>query len=64
MSTKSTIESNPPQIKGKVKELPLIDTTLTKSGFSADAKAVGDALENHLTLIRELQEEIKTLKGE
>lgn len=58
------IENKVPQIKGKITEIPLPDKTLTKSGFSADAKVVGDALENHMTLIEKLQAEIKALKGE
>lgn len=32
-------------LMGKVKEIPSVDPTLTKSGFAADAKVVGDKLE-------------------
>lgn len=31
-------------LMGKVKEIPTVDATLTKSGFAADAKVVGDKL--------------------
>ena len=32
-------------LMGKVKEIPSVDTTLTKSGFAADAKVVGEKLD-------------------
>lgn len=64
MDTKGTLTNVNPEIRGKVKVLPFVDATLEKGGYSADAKAVGDALKNHMKLIRELQEEIKALKGE
>lgn len=40
----ATVENNTTlnQIEGKVLSIPMIDSTLTKSGRSADAKAVGD----------------------
>lgn len=31
-------------LKGKIAAIPVVDKTLTKSGYSADAKATGDAL--------------------
>ena len=63
MDTKGNVNSKP-QLQGSVSTLPKIDATLTKGGYSADAKAVGEALKNHMKLIRELQEEIEALKGE
>ena len=63
MDTKGNVNSKP-QLQGSVSTLPKIDATLTKGGYSADAKVVGDALKNHMELIRGLQEEIKALKGE
>ena len=44
MDTTGSAEYTVPVIKGKVHEMPIIDATLSKSGYSADAKAVGDAL--------------------
>ena len=35
-----------PTLRGKIKAVPRIDGTLTKEGWCADAKAVGDALRN------------------
>lgn len=35
-----------PTLHGKIKKIPRIDDTLTKAGFCADAKAVGDILRN------------------
>lgn len=64
MDTKGTLKNDIPQIVGKVRDLPTIDTTLTKGGYSADAKVVGDTFKNHMKWIRELQEEVKALKGE
>lgn len=64
MNTKGILKNDNPEIRGKVRALPLVDVTLEKGGYSADAKAVGDALKNHMKLIRELQEEVKALKGE
>lgn len=64
MDTKGTLKNNNPEIRGKAFTLPLVDATLEKGGYSADAKAVGDALKNHMKLIRELQEEVEALKGE
>lgn len=34
-----------PAVLGKITQIPLVDTTLTKSGYSADAKVVGDRLD-------------------
>ena len=34
-------------IKGNVSQLPVVDSTLTRSGYSADAKATGDAIEEN-----------------
>lgn len=64
MDTKGIVSNDNPQITGKVIPLPITDATLTKGGYSADAKAVGDALKNHMKLIMELQKEVKALKGE
>ena len=41
-------------IKGNVSQLPVVDSTLTRSGYSADAKATGDAIaENKQRIERE-----------
>lgn len=56
MDTKGTVEKSNPVIQGKIRDLPIIDTTLTKGGYCADAKAVGEALSNHMELINELRE--------
>lgn len=32
-------------VRGKLRDVPYLDNTLTKEGYSADAKAVGDALD-------------------
>lgn len=32
------------KVKGKLRMIPKLDDTLTKKGYSADAKATGDAL--------------------
>ena len=36
-----------PNLCGKIKEVPRTDTTLSKEGFSADAKVVGDKFAEH-----------------
>ena len=36
-----------PSLFGSIKEIPQVDTTLTKEGRSADAKVVGDILADH-----------------
>jgi hypothetical protein len=36
-----------PNLSGSIKEIPQVDTTLTKEGRSADAKVVGDILADH-----------------
>lgn len=67
MDTKGTVEIKAPVITGKIKDFPIIDHTLTKDGYCADAKVVGDALSNHMQLINELRtelNELNELKGE
>lgn len=63
METTGNVNSSRSQLQGEVAKLPKIDATLTKGGYSADAKVVGDALTNHMTLINELRAEIEALKG-
>ena len=41
-------------LNGKIEAIPVVDSTLTKSGYSADAKVTGDAL-------KELREAVSTL---
>lgn len=36
-----------PNLYGKIKQVPRTDTTLTKEGYSADAKTVGDKFAEH-----------------
>ena len=45
MSIEGNVESTEKVLKGKVIGIPEIDKTLTKEGYSADAKAVGDKLD-------------------
>lgn len=35
-------------IKGKVRHIPALDTSLRKAGYAADAKAVGNALDGRV----------------
>ncbi len=36
------------KLRGKITRIPTVDKSLTREGFSADAKAVGDALETRV----------------
>ena len=40
-----TVEIEKQEIEGSIHPVPTVDRTLTKSGHCADAKVVGDALE-------------------
>lgn len=46
-------------LRGKIKTIPCVDETLTKKGYSADAKVVGDALKERLT-IRDIVDNMTT----
>lgn len=63
-----------PTLRGKIRAIPKIDDTLTKEGFCADAKAVGDALRNEQRAVnfayegdglkaKTIQEALDELKG-
>ena len=41
-------------LKGKVIQVPLVDATLTKAGYAADAKVVGEALSSMATSVASL----------
>ena len=65
MNTTGKIEGAAPVLKGRVANpVSELDDTLTKGGYCADAKAVGDALKNHMMIIESLKTEIESLKGE
>ena len=44
MSVEGNIDNELNELKGKVVSIPQIDATLSKEGFSADAKVTGDAI--------------------
>lgn len=46
-------------LRGKITSIPQTDKTLTKSGYSADAKVVGDALKEKLSF-RDIVDDMKT----
>ncbi len=39
-----TVNTDVLELKGKIVAIPSVDTSLTKNGYAADAKATGDAL--------------------
>ena len=46
----NTEEMQRGNLHGKVVSIPLVDKSLTKSGYSADSKATGDALSNKVNV--------------
>jgi hypothetical protein len=47
----NTEEMQRGNLHGKVVSIPLVDKSLTKSGYSADAKATGDALSKKVNIV-------------
>jgi hypothetical protein len=50
-------------LKGKIAQIPIIDTTLSKSGYSADAKVTGDALKRKVN-VSDIIDNLETANSE
>ena len=50
MSMNGNTEAVKETLHGKIQVIPTIDKTLTKSGYSADAKVTGDALSKKVNI--------------
>lgn len=46
-----TVNTEVLELKGKIVAIPSVDASLTKSGYAADAKATGDALDARVKVV-------------